>query len=106
LRAAAALPDRPRAPLRGQTYRAIFALCYGLGLRAGEVCGLRMGDVDLDRGLLVVRGGKFGKSRLVPFGPRIGELVARQVELRGANVPADAPLFTFDGRRRIHPGTA
>ena len=36
----------PRARQRGPTYRAIFALCYGLGLRAGEACGLRLGDVD------------------------------------------------------------
>ena len=67
---------------RGPTYHAIFALCYGLGLRAGEACGLPLGDVDADRQLLVVRGGKFGKSRLVPHGPRIGELLARQVERR------------------------
>ena len=66
------------------TYHAIFALCYGLGLRAGEACGLRLGDVDADRQLLVVRGGKFGKSRLVPHGPRIGELLARQVERASA----------------------
>ncbi len=34
------------------------------------------------RQLLVVRGGKFGKSRLVPYGPRIGELLTRQLEHR------------------------
>jgi site-specific recombinase XerC len=109
LQAAAALPDRPTAPQRGPTYRTIFALSYGLGLRAGEVCGLRLGDVDLDRGLLVVRGGMFGKSRLVPFGPLIGELLAGPVERCGATTAvreAGAPLFTFDGRRCVHPGTA
>jgi integrase len=108
LNAAAALPDNPRATGRGPTYHAIFALCYGLGLRAGEVCGLRLGDVDTDRQLLIVRGGKFGKSRLVPHGPRIGELVTRQLEHRragGAPAPG-APLFSFDGRRSVHPGTA
>jgi len=108
LEAAAALPDNPRATGRGPTYHGIFALCYGLGLRAGEACGLRLGDIDADRQLLVVRGGKFGKSRLVPHGPRIGDLLARQVERRGvegAREP-DAPLFTFDGRRSVHPGTA
>ena len=36
----------PRAAARAATYRTIFALCYGLGLRAGEACGLRVGDVD------------------------------------------------------------
>lgn len=102
LEAAAALPDNPRAIGRGPIYHTIFALCYGLGLRAGEACGLLLGDVDLDRQLLVVRGGKFGKSRLVPHGPRIGELLIRQLERRraqGAQEP-DAPLFTFDGRHR------
>lgn len=109
LDAAAALPDNPRAAQRGPTYHAVFALAYGLGLRAGEVCGLRIGDVDTDRSLLVVVGGKFGKSRLVPYGPQIAELVAAQLERRRAGGPTldtDAPLFTFDGHRSIHPGTA
>jgi integrase len=108
LEAAAALPDNPRATGRGPTYHAIFALCYGLGLRAGEACGLRLDDVDIDRQLLVVRGGKFGKSRLVPHGPRIGQLLADQLERRRVEgAPEhDAPLFTFDGRRSVHPGTA
>ena len=104
LEAAAALPDNPRATGRGPTYHGIFALCYGLGLRAGEACGLRLGDVDADRQLLVVRGGKFGKSRLVPHGPRIGELLAHQVERRGGS--GYDPLFSFDGRRSVNPGSA
>ncbi|TFD70136.1 tyrosine-type recombinase/integrase [Cryobacterium sp. Hb1] len=108
LEAAAALPDNPRATGRGSTYQAIFALCYGLGLRAGEACGLRLDDVDTDRQLLIVRGGKFGKSRLVPFGPRVGELLALQLDRRRVQgAPGQgAPLFSFDGRRCVHPGTA
>lgn len=108
LKAAASLPDNPRAPDRGPTYHTIFALCYGLGLRAGEACDLRLDDVDADRQLLVVRGGKFGKSRLVPHGPRIGDLLGRQVERRRADATPgpEAPLFSFDGRRSVHPGSA
>lgn len=108
LKAAAALPDNPRATGRGPTYHAIFALCYGLGLRSGEACGLHLGDIDTDRGLLIVHGGKFGKSRLVPFGPRIGELLASQLKRRreqGGTEPEE-PLFTFDGRRCVHRGSA
>ena len=105
LDAAAALPDCTQAPLRGATYRTIFALCYGLGLRVGEASALRVGDVDRSRSLLVVTRGKLGKSRLVPHGPRIGELVAQQLQRRSDGVPLrdDAPLFTFDGYRSVHP---
>jgi integrase len=108
LDAAAALPDNTRATQRGPTYRTIFALCYGLGLRAGEACGLHLGDVELERNMLVVVGGKFGKSRLIPHGPRIADLVGEQLERRRANGASDpsAPLFSFDGQRCIHPGTA
>lgn len=72
------------------------------------MCGLRLGDVDVRRDLLIVRGGKFGKSRLVPHGPRIGELVREQLERRRENgaLSGEEPLFTFDGTRSVHPGTA
>ena len=33
------LPDRSTAPLRGPTYRTIFALLYGLGLRVADGAG-------------------------------------------------------------------
>ena len=99
LDAAAALPDNPRAPARGPTYHAIFALCYGLGLRAGEACGLTLGDVDAGRSLLIVRGGKFGKHRLVPHGPRIAALVSEQAARRArAAVP-------WTPRRHCSPST-
>lgn len=103
LDAAAALPDNPRGMGRGAIHHAIFALCYGLGLRAGEACGLRIGDVDTDRQLLVVRGGKFGKSRLVPHGTRMGDLLARQLQRQGGI--GQGPLFSFDGQRCVNPAT-
>jgi integrase len=94
------LPDNSRAPLRGLTYRTIFALLYGLGLRVGEVSRLLRGDVDLDRDLLVIRLTKFSKSRLVPFGPRIAALLRDYLEAclqRRGTLAADAPLFSFGG---------
>lgn len=102
------LPDRNGAPLRGATYRTIFALLYGLGLRVGEVSRLCVKDLDLERQLLVIRETKFSKSRLVPFGPRMGELLRQHVQLRdGASGPLslDAPLFSFRQGRPIHPYT-
>lgn len=71
LGAAAQLPDNTRAPMRGPAYETIFALLAGLGLRIGEVARLQRGDVDLERETWQIRDTKFGKSRLVPFGPKL-----------------------------------
>ena len=52
----------------------------------------------------------FGKSRLVPHGPRVAQLVAEQFERRcngrRSEEVALEPLFTFDGQRCVHPCTA
>lgn len=104
LEIAAALPDQPRARHRGATYHTMFALLYGLGLRVGEVSRLRRTDVDLERRVLVIRGTKFGKSRLVPFGPRLALVLGRYLAL-AATTTSDAPVFSFTRRGPIHPGT-
>jgi len=108
LQAAGNLPDVASTPLRPQAYRTIFALLYGLGMRVGEVARLRVGDIDRARQLLVVRQAKFGKSRLVPFGPRMGRLIVGYLDLldhhRGPLSPS-TPLFSFRKANPIHPAT-
>lgn len=102
---AAGLPDVPGVALRGPTYRAIFALLYGLGLRVGEVCHLDVADVDRARKLLVIRDTKFGKDRLVPFGPRLGATLEHYLTARHArdrHLAADAPLFGGRAGGRLH----
>lgn len=104
LTVAADLPDNNRSRYRGATYHAIFALLYGLGLRVGEVSRLQLGDVDLDRDVLLIRNGKFGKTRWVPFGPRLGAVVRAYLvgRPRARGAASDAPLFTWDGRQPVH----
>jgi integrase len=93
----------------GNTYFVLFAVLYGLGLRVGEACRLCIRDLDLERQLLVIRETKFYKGRLVPFGPKLGAVLAkhqrqRQAELAGT--PAeDGPLFSLHAGRPINPGT-
>lgn len=102
LDAAAQLPDSPRATHRGATYRMIFALLYGLGLRVGEVSRLCRKDVDLDARLLIIRQTKFGKDRLVPFGPRMGTAIVAFLdhETRYGAIAPDDPVFSFSRRKR------
>ena len=54
------------SPVRHLVMPEIFRLLCGCGFRVGEVVKLRNDDVDLNRGVLTVREGKFGKDRLVP----------------------------------------
>jgi site-specific recombinase XerD len=98
------LPDWPRAPVRGPSYRLAFALMYGLGLRAGEVSRLRIGDLDLGQKLVWIRESKFRKTRLLPLGPQLAQTIRAFLVLRRARwgpEKPDAPLLTFDGRRPI-----
>ncbi len=44
----------------------MIGLLASCGLRIGEACRLDRDDVDLDEGVLTVRGAKFGKTRIVP----------------------------------------
>lgn len=53
--------------LRG---RAILETLYSTGIRRAELTHLKLYDIDLERGSLMVRAGKGGKDRLVPIGER------------------------------------
>ncbi|MFC3061030.1 tyrosine-type recombinase/integrase [Paenirhodobacter populi] len=46
------------APGPGLKYRAALSISYGAGLRAAEVCNLKIGDIDSDRMLIHVEQGK------------------------------------------------
>ena len=97
--AARNLRPNPSIPERGEIYRMIFVLLYGLGLRVSEVTRLRRKDVDLDNRLLLIRQTKFGKHRLVPFGPKIAQEITRFLQRREEGskpAPPDCPLFSFD----------
>lgn len=104
LAAAALLPDNTRAPMRGPAYATMFALLAGLGLRIGEVARLQCGDVDLEREALQIRDTKFGKSRLVPFGPKLSARLRVYLALRereGMPCSGAAPLFSWNGRQPV-----
>jgi integrase len=110
LEVAEQLPNNPRAQSRGETYKMIFALLYGLGLRVGEVSRLCRKDIDLDAQLLIIRKTKFEKDRLVPFGPKMARAIAGFLDLeesRFGPIPPDCSAFSFDKRKRtpIGPNT-
>jgi len=61
------LLEKPKATPRGLRDRALLEVLYGAGLRASEVLGLRLQDIDMDVGF-VRTVGKGDKERVVPLG--------------------------------------
>ncbi len=105
---AGAFQSTPQVPMRGATYKTMFALLACLGLRAGEVSHLLWRDVQFEEGVLLIREAKFFKSRIVPFGPKIGAMLRQYkqtYETSKGLIEADVPVFSFFKRRAVHPHT-
>ncbi|MGH3904962.1 MAG: tyrosine-type recombinase/integrase, partial [Pseudonocardiaceae bacterium] len=67
-------------------------------VRAGEVVAMSTADVDLTRGVALVRRGKGGKGRPVPFGPQTGRAIDRYLRLRRSHRLADTPALWLGDR--------
>jgi integrase/recombinase XerD len=76
--------------------RALFELLYGAGLRVSEAIRLRVGDVDLEQGLVRCLG-KGGKERVVPMGDVAADWLRAHLARRGGLRPDD---WVFAGRGR------
>jgi len=72
-------------------HRLLLGLCYGCGLRCGEVRNLRIGDADTERGMLHVRQGKGSKDRVIPLGTMLCRGIKKYLQ-------AERPrTFLFEG---------
>ena len=85
------------APGPGIKYRAALSISYGAGLRASEVCNLKIGDIDSDRMLIHVDQGKGGKDRKVMLSPGLLNL------LRDYWLEARPEGWLFPGKPKINP---
>jgi site-specific recombinase XerD len=68
------------------------------GTRAGEVVAMTVGDVDLARGVAVVRRGKGGKGRTVPIGPQTSRAIDRYLRARRSHRLADTAALWLGDR--------
>lgn len=76
----AACPDTPL----GRRDRLVLLLLVDCGLRASELAALQVDDVDTSERVLLVRCGKGGKPRRVPFGRTVAEALQDWLALRGS----------------------
>lgn len=84
-------------PGPGLKYRAALSISYGAGLRASEVCNLKLSDIDSDRMLIHVDHGKGGKDRKVMLSPGLLNL------LRDYWLEARPEGWLFPGNPKINP---
>ncbi|MFP5254968.1 MAG: tyrosine recombinase XerC [Acidimicrobiia bacterium] len=91
------------APIRARD-DAVLEVLYGSGLRVGELCGLQVEDLDLERGRATVWG-KGGKQRGVPLSEASVAALRRWLELAeqlpAADADARAALFRNRRGRRL-----
>ncbi len=83
----AAARDGTSMPLIAATYRTLIGMLAVTGMRVGEAINLDRDDVDLDEGVLIVRQGKFGKSRELVLHPSTVTALRDYAELRDRTRP-------------------
>ena len=79
-------------------------LLYGTGLRLNEALSLRVGDVLIDKGVLVILDSKNDKSRLVPVSPSLCSRLKQYIENNG--YADDEPLFQSSPGRQLKDSKA
>ena len=81
---------------RGVRHRAILELLYATGIRRSELVRLKLEDLDLEAGTLVIRQGKGKKDRMLPLGERAAAWLAKYIEeVRPRQVREPDPGFVF-----------
>ena len=83
---------------RDRRDEAIVRLMAETGMRAGEVVGLEITDMNLERGLATVTRGKGGKGRIAPFSAQTGLSVDRYLRMRRSHRLADSPSLWLGDR--------
>jgi integrase/recombinase XerD len=86
---------RRRSDIGSPLLRCLFLLMYGAALRISETLSLKIGAVDLANGVLTIRDSKFFKTRLVPIGPKTGEVLREYVKRREDLVRSTRPDDPF-----------
>jgi integrase/recombinase XerD len=81
-----------------QTFRALILLLYGTGVTVGEALGLRFADMDLKRGMLIIRNNRSDRSRQIPICRDLLDAIRRYVAWRSTlQIHCDRMFLKNDG---------
>jgi len=99
--------QKQRILMEPHTFRTILLLLYGAALRVSEALSLNLAEADLDEAVVVIRDTKFYKSRLVPLGSDLNEVMTQYAARRksdGHSQSENAPFFVTKFGARIPIG--
>jgi integrase len=95
------------AAVKGTELERAYMLAFFAGLRRGEIAAATWADVDLDRGMIQVRGTKTaGSEQAVPLHPELAKFLAGLPEREGPLAGTDSPArlsHLIRQARREHP---
>jgi integrase/recombinase XerD len=86
--------------LRHRRDEAIVRLMLETGMRASECVNLHVEDIDFGTNTVVVRRGKGGKGRTVPFGAQVAKALDRYLRVRQLHPLAGTPALWLGERGR------
>jgi integrase len=92
----------PTGSLRPLTFVTLLSLLYCAGLRISEALALRLSDVDLEAGVLLIRDSKFRKTRITPLAIDATQALSRYAAVRRDfrhRLDLDAPFFVNESRQ-------
>lgn len=78
-------------------HKAMLSLIYACGLRCGEILRLKPEDVDVKRGVLIIRQGKGKKDRIAPLSVKTIEM------LRAYRKSFPTKMYLFEGQKEGQP---
>lgn len=73
--------------IRNKTLHAAISLAVACGLRRSEIANLRLQDVNLNEHSLFINQTKFGKSRIIPIGEDLCEILRDYISFRRQQYP-------------------
>ncbi|OGY82397.1 MAG: hypothetical protein A3F54_01635 [Candidatus Kerfeldbacteria bacterium RIFCSPHIGHO2_12_FULL_48_17] len=82
-------------------HQLILGIAYGSGLRVSEVTNIRIGDLDLDRGILHIKQSKGNKDRITILSPKI----IPQLRALSTDRNPQSPLFASERGGKLHTRT-
>lgn len=82
-------------------YPVLFRVLYGCGLRITEALELKIEDVDIEKGILIIKHAKFGKKRIVPMTESLTMVCQKYYENNLVNIDIADYFFRskYGGRR-------